>query len=123
MTRAGGLQSGGRKGRTYMAREERAMKEMGARGLHCPKCDREVDSRYIASSYPVSEGHMRRRFCECGAEVLTIEKVVGANIDGFIAWGLLGQNYGGPGGKTGAGNPKSLAMSFIRNLGGKVKSL
>lgn len=122
MSRAGGLVSGGRKGRTWMAREASAMAEI-APGLRCPKCKREVDSRYVASSYPASGGHIRRRFCECGAEILTLEKVVGANIDGFIAWGLLGQNYGGPGGKTGAGNPKAQVMAMIRAFGGKIKSL
>jgi hypothetical protein len=114
------LPMGGRKGRTWMAREAAAV---DARGICCPKCGRPVDSRYVAGSYPASGGHIRRRFCECGAEVLSLEKVVGANIDGFLVWGLLGQNYGGPGGKTGAGNPKSMAMKFVRQLGGKVKSL
>lgn len=93
------------------------------RGLRCPKCRREVDNRYVASSYPGEGGHVRRRFCQCHAEIVSLEAVIGADLDCIIIFGLQGQNYGGPGGRTGVGNPKSQVMQMARSLGGKTMSI
>ena len=92
-------------------------------GLHCLKCGRHVENRYVATTYDVGGGVTRVRYCECGAKISTLEHVVGADMDGLIVTGLLGQNYGGPGGKSGVGNPKSIVRQIVRAFGGKVVNL
>lgn len=92
-------------------------------GLYCPKCGERIDNGYIAMTYGTAGGVERVRYCSCGAKVTSLERLIGADQDGLLITGLLGQNYGGPGGKSGQGNPKSLIRQLARALGGTVTNL
>jgi len=79
-------------------------------GLHCPHCGEPLNSRLVAKSYPTPGGHYRRRYCSCGADVVSIERVVGADVELLAFTGLAS-------GKGGSGD-LSLVKRLIERLGG-----
>lgn len=91
-------------------------------GIHCPECGAALNVRLTASSYPCPGGQYRKRHCDCGAEVITIEtpvkrpKIAGA----FIVHGFPANRRGGPGGRAGTGQPAHIVAQLVRALGGKV---
>lgn len=88
--------------------------------MRCPRCDRVVNSRMVAKTVPIELGLLRRRFCECGAEVTTIERVLDADIQGLLVEGLEGHPH-----KRGScpGTDRALVSQLVRRLGGSVTSL
>jgi hypothetical protein len=91
-------------------------------GVHCPECGAALNVRLTASSYPCPGGQYRKRYCSCGAEVITIEtpvkrpRIAGA----YIVHGFPPNRGGGPGGKSGIGQPAFLVAQLVRALGGKI---
>jgi hypothetical protein len=88
-------------------------------GLHCLKCGRHVDNRYVATTYDVGGGVTRVRYCECGAKITSLEHVVGADMDGLVITRL----EKGTGRGRGPGTPKSIVRQVARALGGTVTNL
>jgi predicted RNA-binding Zn-ribbon protein involved in translation (DUF1610 family) len=91
-------------------------------GIHCTSCGAAVNQRMIATSYPCPGGQVRRRYCDCGTDVVTVERVIDRpKLKGvFLVHGFSGPVRGGPGGKSGVGQPASLIAQLVRALGGKV---
>lgn len=80
--------------------------------LICPKCSKDVNPRLVARTKSCEVGIVRQRFCVCGANVTTIERVLDADIDGILVDGLA-QGKGGSG-------PLSQVCQLVRALGGGV---
>lgn len=91
-------------------------------GLHCPECGRAMNVRLVASSYPCPGGQYRKRYCDCGAEVITYESPIRRPkiANAFIVHGFPLPRPGGPGGKSGIGQPAHIIAQLVRALGGKV---
>lgn len=82
-------------------------------GLHCPACGEALNSRLVAKSFPMPGGHYRRRYCSCGADVVSFERVVGADITIMAYTGLDASGKGGS-------SDLSMVKRLIERLGGKV---
>lgn len=90
------------------------------RGLLCAKCGRSLNTRRVATSYPIENGgHRRTYYCDCGAENATIEWVVGVKAGPMVL--VTGLDKGKRNGAQQAHVQavKSLAESF----GGTVTRL
>jgi hypothetical protein len=87
--------------------------------LKCPKCDADVNVRMVAESKQGVAGLVRRRYCQCGACVTTIERVLAADFDGILVENLSK----GPGRGRGPGSDLSLIRMLVKRLGGVVTEL
>lgn len=91
-------------------------------GVHCTNCGAAVNQRLTASSYPCPGGQVRRRYCSCGEDVVTVERVINRpRLKGvYLVHGFPPNQPGGPGGKSGVGGPAFLVAQLVRALGGTV---
>lgn len=91
-------------------------------GIHCINCGAAVNQRMVATSYPCPGGQVRRRYCDCGQDVMTVERVIDRpRLKGcYIVHGFPENRRGGPGGRGGVGQPSSIVAQLVRALGGKV---
>jgi len=95
-------------------------------GLHCPHCGEPLNSRLVAKSYPMHGGHYRKRYCSCGTDVVSFERVVASDPKSDVRITVIsvparGNNTSSRG--RGAGSDLSLVLSLVRRLGGKVTKI
>lgn len=90
-------------------------------GIHCPECGKAMNVRLTAASYPVPGGQYRKRYCDCGAEVITVETTLKrSQLEGAYIIQFPKNRRGGPGGRSGMGQPTTIIAQLVRALGGKV---
>lgn len=105
----------GRRARTQ------SMEMSDKRGLRCPACGREQNTRMVAESYPLEGGgQRRRRVCECGADVVSVEWVVGIKA-GVMLLVHLPDPRGGR--RHGPHQTASAVRAIVTANGGEVMKL